>query len=186
MKHSLQLRLSQHLTLTPQLQQSIRLLQLRRWSSTRSWSASCRKIRCSSATTACASRLCPRALPPAADAAPATDAPAADAPPAEGARRRGRDHRFPAARRRAALGLPRRGRRRASTQQVAADTPDAARASHRRSSRSPSCPERDRRLVTPAHRLARRRRLSHAEPRGARRVPARRSSRSSPKSCRSR
>src|SRR4051812_37739167 len=28
MKHSLQLRLSQHLTLTPQLQQSIRLLQL--------------------------------------------------------------------------------------------------------------------------------------------------------------
>ena len=28
MKHSLQLKLSQHLTLTPQLQQSIRLLQL--------------------------------------------------------------------------------------------------------------------------------------------------------------
>ncbi len=28
MKHTLQLRLSQHLTLTPQLQQSIRLLQL--------------------------------------------------------------------------------------------------------------------------------------------------------------
>ena len=28
MKHSLQLRLSQHLTLTPQLQQSIKLLQL--------------------------------------------------------------------------------------------------------------------------------------------------------------
>ena len=30
MKPSLQFRLSQHLTLTPQLQQSIRLLQLRR------------------------------------------------------------------------------------------------------------------------------------------------------------
>ena len=38
MKHSLQLRLSQHLTLTPQLQQSIRLLQLSTLELNQKWS----------------------------------------------------------------------------------------------------------------------------------------------------
>ena len=48
MKHTLQLKLSQHLTLTPQLQQSIRLLQLSTIELNPKSSGCCRRIRCSS------------------------------------------------------------------------------------------------------------------------------------------
>src|SRR5258705_1323872 len=84
MKHSLQLRLSQHLTLTPQLQQSIRLLQL----STLELTQELERVLQENPLLERDDGLREQPLPPgtaaAADAAPASDAPPADAPAAEG------------------------------------------------------------------------------------------------------
>ena len=61
MKHTLQLRLSQHLTLTPQLQQSIRLLQLSTLELNQELgAASCRRIRCWNARTTARRKRRPR------------------------------------------------------------------------------------------------------------------------------
>src|SRR4051794_27674368 len=84
MKHSLQLRLSQHLTLTPQLQQSIRLLQL----STLELSQELERVLQENPLLERDDGLRDQALPPSAtpasDAAQASDAPAADAPASDG------------------------------------------------------------------------------------------------------
>src|SRR5215510_13666527 len=79
MKHSLQLRLSQHLTLTPQLQQSIRLLQL----STLELSQELERVLQENPLLERDDGLREQSLPP--GSSPATDAqPAAEAPAAEG------------------------------------------------------------------------------------------------------
>ena len=84
MKHSLQLRLSQHLTLTPQLQQSIRLLQL----STLELTQELERVLQENPLLERDEGMREQPLPPGAtstaDAAPTADAPAADAPAAEG------------------------------------------------------------------------------------------------------
>src|SRR5262249_62283249 len=83
MKHSLQLRLSQHLTLTPQLQQSIRLLQL----STLGLSQELERVLQENPLLERDDGMREQPLPPGAapatDATPAADAPAADAPAAD-------------------------------------------------------------------------------------------------------
>jgi len=61
MKQTLQLKLSQHLTLTPQLQQSIRLLQLSTMELNQELEKFWPKIRCSSAKTPIARFQHPRA-----------------------------------------------------------------------------------------------------------------------------
>src|SRR5262247_2786334 len=75
MKHSLQLRLSQHLTLTPQLQQSIRLLQL----STLELTQELERVLQENPLLERDDGLREQVLP-AGNTAPAESAPAADAP----------------------------------------------------------------------------------------------------------
>ncbi len=87
MKHSLQLRLSQHLTLTPQLQQSIRLLQLSTLELTQELERVLQENPLLERDEGI--REQPVAVPPgtepaATDAAPAADAPAAEGPSGEG------------------------------------------------------------------------------------------------------
>ena len=171
MKHSLQLRLSQHLTLTPQLQQSIRLLQLSTLELTQELERVLQE-----------NPLLERDDGMREQAAPAGHRPGGG----RRARRRTRQRRMRRRRRGASDegetadfqrldDAPPSGYRdendESESQQVAADTLDAARApagaalAHQAVRARPQARE-------PADRLARRRRLSHAEPRGARRDPA--------------
>src|SRR5690349_15786469 len=79
MKHSLQLRLSQHLTLTPQLQQSIRLLQL----STLELSQELERILQENPLLEREDNVREQATPPMDGAAPASDAAPAQEPAAD-------------------------------------------------------------------------------------------------------
>ena len=150
MKPSLQFRLSQHLTLTPQLQQSIRCCSSRRWSSIRRSSASSMEN-------------------PALEREDPTRRRSMSRPPA----RAGRIRSGGLAEQKAAglwrTGAARRTTRTATARRATPDTPTLR--DHTRAALAHQ-PEPARPRVRQSHRRARRRWLPHATARGDRRAPA--------------
>ena len=167
MKHSLQLKLSQHLTLTPQLQQSIRLLQLSTVELNQELERYLRRTRCSSGDAD------DEPAPPQSEASSAATARRRQAPErtaatrdenarhvADGAPTTATSPTMAAAAAATATGAARRRRRR-RLHRSRSPTSHAARAPARSSSRSPGLP-RATGARRRADRRARRGRLPHA------------------------
>ena len=189
MKHSLQLRLSQHLTLTPQLQQSIRLLQL----STLELNQEIERFLQDNPLLERdegARRKRPPRRRPLAPATPTTPRPADPPPPRQKENRVGRPRREAEQRLDRATTAPvsyggHDDDEDTDSPQIAAEPPSLR--EHLLSQVNLlQLPDRDKTHRRPADRHARRRRLPDPGPRRARGDAARRDWRSSSRICRSR